>query len=80
MDEAEYVVERHKMSRSQIRSLKKRPFFRSNAIDIALTQGESYTKEWWEQVMDDDSQETRSERYEVLEFWGYVDSFSYEPI
>tara|TARA_R110002153_G_scaffold57206_1_gene157514 strand:- start:1376 stop:3514 length:2139 start_codon:yes stop_codon:yes gene_type:complete len=74
MDEAEYVVERHKMSRSQIRSLKKRPFFRSNAIDIALTQGESYTKEWWEQVMDDDSQETRSERYEVLEFWGYVDT------
>ena len=74
MDEAEYVVERHKMSRSQMRSLKKRPFFRSNSIDLALTYGESYTKEWWEQAMEDDKQETKSERYQVLEFWGYVDT------
>jgi hypothetical protein len=74
MDEAEYVVERHKMSRSQLRGLKRRPFFRSNAIDLAITMGESYTKEWWEQVMEDDSQESRSERFEVLEFWGNVDT------
>lgn len=73
MDEAEYAVERHKMSRSQLRALKRRPFFRSNAIDLALTYGESYTKEWWEQAMEDDSSETKSERFEVLEFWGYVD-------
>ena len=74
MDEAEYVVERHKMSKSQLRALKKRPFFRKNAVDLALSYGQSYTKEWWEQAMEDDSQETSSERYEVLEFWGYVDS------
>ena len=36
MDEAEYVVERHKMSKSQLRALKKRPFFRDNAIDLAM--------------------------------------------
>ena len=74
MDDAEYIIERHKMSRSQIRALKSRPFFRSNAIDTAITMGESYTKEWWEQAMEDDEQETRSERFEVLEFWGYVDT------
>ncbi len=74
MDEAEYVVERHKMSRSQLRSLKKRPFFRSNSIDTAITMGESYVKEWWEQAMEDDAQESKSERYEVLEFWGNVDT------
>jgi hypothetical protein len=73
MDEAEYVIERHKMSRSQMRSLKRRPFFRNNSIDLAMSYGESYSKEWWEQAMEDDSQETRSERFEVLEFWGYVD-------
>ena len=33
MEEAEYVIERHKMSRSQLRALKRRPFFRSNAIE-----------------------------------------------
>jgi hypothetical protein len=74
MDEAEYVVERHKMSRSQLRALKNRPFFRGNAIDTSISMGESYTKEWWEQVMEDDSQESRSERFEVLEFWGNVDT------
>jgi hypothetical protein len=73
MDEAEFVIERHKMSKSQMRSLKRRPFFRKNAIDLALDYGESYTKEWWEQAMEDDSQETQTERYEVLEFWGFVD-------
>ena len=29
MDEAQYVIERHKMSRTQLRNLKKRPYFRS---------------------------------------------------
>tara|TARA_R110001592_G_scaffold142195_2_gene364176 strand:- start:181 stop:2319 length:2139 start_codon:yes stop_codon:yes gene_type:complete len=74
MDEAEYVVERHKMSRSQLRALKGRPFFRDNAIDIALKMGESYSKKWWEQVMEDDEQGSQAERYEVKEFWGYVDT------
>ena len=74
MEEAEYVVERHKMSRSQLRALKNRPFFRENAIDNALRLGESYVKEWWEQAMEDDAQESKSERFEVLEFWGFVDT------
>ena len=74
MDETEYVVERHKMSRTQLRSLKRRPFFRNTAIDTAIDKGESYTREWWEQVMMDDEQQTQAERFEVLEFWGYVDT------
>jgi len=73
MDEAEYVVERHKMSRSQMRALKRRPFFRSNCIDMALSMGENYIKEWWEQAMEDESHESKAQRYEVLEFWGNVD-------
>ena len=73
MDEAEYVVERHKMSRSQLRALKGRPFFRDNAIDKSLAMGESYEKKWWEQAMEDDAQRGKAERYEVHEFWGFVD-------
>jgi len=74
MDEAEYCLERHKMSRSQMRALKKRPFFRSNAIDNAIELGESYEKKWWEQEMEDDAQQSSAERYNVQEFWGYVDT------
>ena len=73
MDEAEYIIERHKMSRSQLRALKGRPFFRDNSIDNAIRLGESYEKKWWEQVMEDDEQGSKAERYEVKEFWGFVD-------
>jgi len=73
MDEAEFIIERHKMSRSQLRALKKRPFFRENAINKSLDEGEMYNKEWWEHVMEDNNQEDRAERFEVLEFWGFVD-------
>ena len=75
MDEAEYVVERHRMTRSQMRALKSRPFFRKESIDEAIALGESYDKKYWEQDMEDDSvSNTAPERYEILEFWGYVDS------
>ena len=73
MEEAEYIIERHKMSRSQMRGLKNRPYFRANAVDNALQLGESYRKEWWEHIMEDNSEEDRAARFEVLEFWGFVD-------
>ena len=73
MEEAEYVIERHKMPKSQLRALKRRPFFRGNAIDTAISMGENFQKEWWEQAMEDDNQEVGTERFEVLEFWGNVD-------
>jgi hypothetical protein len=61
------------MSRNQLRNLNNRPYFRENEIDVAIQMGESYLKEWWEQEMEDDAEEVRTERYEVLEFWGNVD-------
>jgi len=74
MDEAEFVVERHKMSRSQVRALKNRPYFREEEVDLVLEWGENYVKEDWEFVMEDNSTDSRTERFEVLEFWGFVDT------
>lgn len=73
MDEAEFVIERHKMSKSQMIDLKKRPAFRPDAIDAAMEMGMSYDKKWWELIMEDDAQDHSNERYEVLEFWGNID-------
>jgi len=73
MSDAEYIVERHKMPRSQLRALKRRPHFRSNKIDMAIKYGENYAPEWWEHEMEDNRQQGPLERYEVLEFWGFVD-------
>ncbi len=73
MDEAQYVIERHKMSRSQLRSLKKRPYFRGQVIDEVIAIGENYTKKYWEDDLSDYAPETSIERFEVLEYWGMVD-------
>ena len=74
MDEAEYCVERHKLSKTQMRNLKNRPYFREEAIEKCLDMGAQYDKKYWEDDMKDYAVENYSERYEVLEFWGYVDA------
>jgi len=74
MDEAQYVIERHKMSRTQLRNLKKRPYFRSQVIDEAISMGENYTKKYWEDDLSDYAPEHGVDRFEVLEYWGMVDT------
>ena len=74
MEDAEYVVERHKMSRTQLRSLKGRPYFMSDAIEKVVSLGPDYIQKSWEQSMEDDDTTPTSERWEVLEFWGFVDA------
>ena len=73
MDEAQFIIERHKMSRSQLRNLKKRPYFRGQVIDEAISFGENYTKKYWEDDLSDYSPEHGIDRFEVLEYWGMVD-------
>ena len=85
MEDATYTVERHRMTRPQLRALKKRPFFRSKAIDDAIKYGENYNQEWWEESLNDNdvasdfggegfsSYSGDVERFQVLEFWGTVD-------
>ena len=75
MDDAEYVIERHKMSRNQLRGLKSRPYFMDDVIEEAIQMGSDYVRKHWETKMeDDDSVSPETERWEVLEFWGFVDS------
>jgi hypothetical protein len=74
MDEAQYVIERHKMSRTQMRGLKKRPYFRSAVIDEAIAMGENYDRESWEDDLSDYAPDHGSERFEVLEYWGMCDT------
>jgi hypothetical protein len=73
MDEATYAIERHKMSRSQLRALKKRPYFRGQVIDDCIAMGENYEKQYWEDDLSDYSSSYGVDRFEVLEYWGMVD-------
>ncbi len=74
MDEAQYVIERHKMSRTQLRNLKKRPYFRGEVINEVIAMGENYTKQYWEDDLADYAPEHGVDRFEVLEYWGMVDT------
>ena len=73
MDEAQFVIERHKMSRSQLRSLKRRPYFRAAVIDEVISFGENYVKKYWEDDLADYAPDHGIDRFEVLEYWGMVD-------
>ena len=73
MQDAEYVVQRHKMSRTQLRTLRNRPYFMKDSIKLAIDKGSDYIQKHWEMAMQDDEVQPDSERWEVLEFWGFVD-------
>lgn len=75
IDECEYGIQRHRMSRSQLRRLKRRPHFREQSIEDAIEMGPDYTVKDWEHALDDyNAQANKVNRYEVLEYWGMIDA------
>jgi hypothetical protein len=73
VDQAQYVIERHKMSRTELRGLKRRPYFRETVIEEAIADGENYIKKYWEDDLTDYNHDNYIERFEVLEYWGMMD-------
>jgi hypothetical protein len=74
-EECEYWIERYRMTRSQLRALKKRPYFRPESVEAAIKEGSNYIEEYWETYLDDNTMRTGNgiDRYEVLEYWGIID-------
>ena len=73
VSDCQYSIQRHKMNRSQIRELKRRPFFRKDVIESVITQGEGYVKKYWEDDLQDYQVDSGVDRFEVLEYWGVMD-------
>ena len=76
MEDCDYVIQRHKMNRTQIRNLIDMPMFDPEAINEILSGGGNYSDKYYESIIRDDNHLDRSasERFEVLEYWGCVDS------
>jgi len=74
MSEAEKFIQRHRMSKSDLRALNRRPYFRKKNIEGAIDDGPNYNLEDWENSLNESSDTTVHERWEVLEFWGIVDA------
>lgn len=76
MTECEFFIERHKFSKTQLRTLKTRPFFRPVSIEKAIKTGSNYQPEYWEHVLeaeDGDYVNPDINRWEVIEYWGIAD-------
>ena len=78
MDECEYIIQRHRMSHSDLRGLKKRPYFRHEEIDKCIEMGTNYVRKWWETDIEDYRNSYDIDRFEILEFWGNIDKDSAE--
>ena len=69
-----WVVDRHGLSRFQLRDMTNKPGFRKNVIENILIQGTpDYTLEWYENILRDDKTQINADKYEVLEYWGTID-------
>lgn len=74
MGEMEKFIQRHRLSKSDLRALNRRPHFRRANIEAAIAEGPNYVQEWWEFDLTDDSVQYPEQRWEVLEYWGICDS------
>ena len=57
-----------------MRALKRRTHFRDESIELAIEYGPNYVREYWEDTLDDGSNVDAIDRYEVLEYWGVLDT------
>jgi len=76
IEECEYVFHRHKLNKSQLRALRKMPYFDSDAIRECLMMGANYEDKYYDTQLRDDENDKAygSEKYEVLEYWGIMDA------
>ena len=75
VDDCEYVIQLHRMNRSQFRGLIAQPFFYKDAIEECLAKGPNYEDKYYEDTIREDETEPyyANNRYEVLEYWGTLD-------
>lgn len=74
MDECEWFIQRHKMSKSNLRALKNRPYFDVDRINQILDLPPNYVREDYENeiLAENSSNMPNQDRYEVLEYWGVM--------
>ena len=76
IEDCEYVIQRHRLNKQQLRALIKRPHFDAEGIEEALAKGPNYEDKYYEDTIRDDETQpnTQESRYEVLEYWGVLDA------
>jgi hypothetical protein len=80
IEDADYVIQRHIYTRTQVRDLINRPFFRKSAILDLLEGGSNYETRSYETALFDreNQEEYNKNRYEILEYWVVMDKYLVE--
>jgi len=75
IEDCSYVIQRHRLNRSQMRDLMDKPFFDPEAVAGCLDVGPNYDEKYFEDTIRSENLESVSdtERFEVLEYWGNLD-------
>jgi len=76
IEDCEYVIQRHRMNRQQLRGLMNHPYFYKDAIEDAIAKGSNYVDKYYEDTIREDETEAyyQENRFEVLEYWGVLDA------
>ncbi len=76
IEDCEYVIERHRMNRQQLRNLLSHPYFYKEAIENVIPKGSNYEDKYYEDTIREDETEAyyQDNRFEVLEYWGVLDA------
>jgi len=73
LKDADWAIQRRKLSRSQMLDLKGRVGVRDSAVDNCVDAGANYVEESFEHSLDDNNFSEGMNRWEVLDYWGNVD-------
>jgi len=76
IEDCEYVIQRHRMTRQQLRALINKPYFDAEQIEDLIAKGPNYEDKYYEDTIRDDETQpnTYENRFEVLEYWGVLDA------
>ena len=81
IEDCEYVIQRHRLNREQLKDLANRPYFDNDAILKSLDIGPNYEEKYYEQTIHGVNDPTYVDnRYEVYEYWGNCDASLCEEI
>ena len=74
-EDISYIVERHRLNKTQLRNLVNMPGFDAMAIERLCYSGGNYTTRSFETALRPDAvYDSEGNLYEVLEYWGYMDA------
>lgn len=74
IEDCDYVIHRRKMNKSQLRKLRRMPYFLADKIDAVIASGPNYVKQDFENIMTETSDDYSAQtRWEVFVYWGNMD-------